>query len=157
MSVPPFFSGGNSNSMIYSWRQIDTVQRKLNWLSSQYGIDTSLPLGPQAMVNVVTALCDSGLRASSIRTYLGRVSTLHEINHFQPPVMPALASRMLHGLSHSETPHMRRLAISPQVMLAIKRRLRKSQWSDKRMRVFWAGKTPLLVKLNFMPCSQRHA
>ena len=123
------------------------MQRKLNWLSSQYGIDTSLPLGPQAMVNIVTALCDSGLRASSIRTYLGRVTTLHELKHLQPPVMPALASRMLQGLSHSETPRLRRLHISPQVMLTIKRQLRRSQWPDKRKRVFWAGENILFVIL----------
>lgn len=115
------------------------MSRKLKWLASRYNISTTLPLSPADMTNVVTALCDSGLRAASIRTYMGRVSTLHELQHLQPPEMPPLALRMIQGLSHSEPPKRRRLKISPPTMLTIKRLLRKSKWSAKRKRVMWAA------------------
>ena len=54
-----------------SWRQIESVKRKLRYLTSTYSVDTSLPMTPETVTNVITALIADGLRASSIKTYLG--------------------------------------------------------------------------------------
>ena len=54
-----------------SWLQLDSVGRKLKATARQLGLDPTLPMEPDTILNITIAWIAEGLRGSTIRTYAG--------------------------------------------------------------------------------------
>ena len=121
-----------------SWRQLESVRRRLKAVANKHNVDMSLPMTEHSVANFVAALAAEGLRAASIATYLGRLTTIHELENLPPPPRSDLAMRLLTGLKHKEKPGRRRLAVSPAILKTLRTELKKRRWGIKRKRVIWA-------------------
>ena len=60
-----------------SWLQLESVDRKLRATCRVLNLTYKLPLDPDTLLNIVLEWIRAGLKGPSIKTYLGRINTLH--------------------------------------------------------------------------------
>ena len=140
-----------------SWRQIGTVASKIRSVEKQFKIKLTLPWAEAELVNFVAACTSQGLRTSTIKTYLGRIHTVHELLGWCKPPKSNLVKRMIAGALHLQSSPKKRLAVSPALMKELKDRATRSSWTLKKkvrksVSHVWIYLIPLFQRLFWLTC-----
>ena len=120
-----------------SWLQLESVGRKLKATCRVLGLTYELPLDPDTLLNIVLEWIRSGLKGPTIKTYLGRVNTLHQIQGHIPPDRDPLLDRLVQGWENIQPESAKRLAVTPQVLRLIHSKMEESSWPSPKKSLFW--------------------
>ena len=127
-----------------SWLQIESVARKMKATAGSLGLSHEIPLSPDTLINLVIEWIRTGLKAATIRTYVGRISTLHQLEGHKMERDPLL-ERLLQGWENSEPEACGRLAVTPPVLRVISERVAEANWHQTRKARFWCTATLLFA------------
>ena len=119
-----------------SWLQLESVGQKLRATCRTLGLSHDFPLDPNTLLNIVLEWIRSGLKGPTIRTYLGRVTTLHQIQGHKSPDRDPLLDRLVQGWENIQPESAKRLAVTPQVLRLIHTKLEESIWSPQKKTLF---------------------
>lgn len=121
-----------------TWKANRGISRKIESLESKFNIDLSPPWCTGKLGNFILALANEKLASSTVRTYLARAKSLHQQLQLPFPETRGWVSQLLQGLGNSEDNlRMKRLAVTPEVMLLLKWELARSGWSLEKKRLVW--------------------
>ena len=121
-----------------TWKSLDSVTRSVESIAQEFALDLSMPWNSSKLLSFVLGGSVRGWRASTLRSYVSRVSSLHQLLGLdQVPISP-WARRMLVGLENSEATKPNKLAVTPFYMRMIREQLVKANWTRQRKRIFWA-------------------
>ena len=114
----------SSNRARSSWKQSQTVLRKISEVSTLFNIDLAMPWSKSKRLNFCLALLRQGLKVSSVKNYISQANTLHKLAGHDCPGEDHLLSSFLRGGSNREAPSRKVLAITPSVLHLIRDRLK---------------------------------
>ena len=120
-----------------SWLQLESVGRKLRATCRVLNLTYELPLDPDTLLNIVLEWIRAGLKGPSIKTYLGRINTLHQIQGHIPPDRDPLLDRLVQGWENIQPESAKRLAVTPQVLRLIRSKMEESSWPPPKRSLFW--------------------
>ena len=121
-----------------TWKSLDSVTRSVESIAQEFALDLSMPWDSSKLLSFILGGSVRGWRASTLRSYASRVSSLHQLLGLgQVPISP-WARRMLVGLENSEATKPNKLAVTPFYMRMIREQLVKADWTRQRKRIFWA-------------------
>ena len=120
-----------------SWLQLESVGRKLRATCRVLNLTYELPLDPDTLLNIVLEWIRSGLKGPTIKCYMGRINTLHQIQGHTPPDRDPLIDRLVQGWENIQPESAKRLAVTPQVLRLIKSKMEESSWPPSRRSLFW--------------------
>ena len=120
-----------------SWLQLESVDRKLRATCRVLNLTYKLPLDPDTLLNIVLEWIRAGLKGPSIKTYMGRINTLHQIQGHIPPDRDPLLDRLVQGWENIQPESAKRLAVTPQVLRLIRSKMEESSWPPPKRSLFW--------------------
>ena len=120
-----------------SWLQVESVKRKLTATARHLNLNPDLPMDPDTVMNITLEWIRTGLRSSTIRTYLGRIATIHQLSGLRPPKNDPLLDRLLCGWEHTQPEARGRLAVTPPVLWAMYQEMTKADWHPTKKIRFW--------------------
>ena len=120
-----------------SWLQLASVSRKLASTARKWNLDLSFPLDNDKVLNAVLAWIKEGLRCSTIRNYMGRMSTLQSLGGHPPLGKDLLLKRVLGGWENTQPESAKRLAVTPAVLWKIHEELKRIRWTLQKKACFW--------------------
>ena len=147
------FSGLVRSAYSYAtWKQNRSVLRKISRLQEEFGLDLCLPWCHKKTLNFMMASRELGDAASTITTAVSRVRTLHKLMGMEAMVPTHWTSTLLKAMSIQDKTRvsMKRLPVTPEVMLTIKRKLSVSAFNEPRKRLVWLAAT-LLFNCSLRP------
>ena len=128
----------NSAKAESSWKVSRSVTKKIAEAEEILG-DLSFPWDNSKTASFVMYLEEEGLKASSIRTYLGHLKSLHMLNghSWEGPTDPRI-KMLLRGIHNSQPPTAKPIAVTPDILMLILKELKKSNWSRPKKRLIWS-------------------
>ena len=127
-----------------SWLQVESVARKVKATAGSLGLSHELPLSSDTLINLVLEWVRTGLKGSTIRTYLGRISTLHQLEGLRMERDPLL-ERLVQGWENTEPGACGRLAVTPPILRIINEKVAEASWHQTRKARFWCTATLLFA------------
>ena len=121
-----------------TWKSLDSVTRSVESIAKEFALDLAMPWDSQKLLSFVLAGSIRGWRASTLRSYVSRVSSLHQLLGLSQVSISPWARRMLVGLENTQASKPSRLAVTPFYMRMIREQLVKANWTRQRKRIFWA-------------------
>lgn len=121
-----------------TWKSLDSVTRSVESIAREFSLDLAMPWDSQKLLSFVLAGSIRGWRASTLRSYVSRVSSLHQLLGLSQVSMSPWARRCIVGLENTQATKPNKLAVTPFYMKMIREQLVKANWTRIRKRTFWA-------------------
>lgn len=140
----------SSSLTINSWRGIRALHGKILLCRKSTGLSLRLPWTEEDWLAFTTWLA-STVSASSTKSYVNRINTLHGIlGHGQ--ARPQLVSRLVTGLENSQLLEKQakpaRSEISPEMLRELRGNLRAMKWPMSLKRLIWCCITWMYIGKN---------
>ena len=128
----------NSSRAEKSWRLTRAVRNKIAMAQQTMG-GLTLPWTQSDVHNFILFCHEQNLRASTIRTYVSQIRTIHltagcSWSHGTDP----LSKLLLKGIHHVQPPSIRAVAVTPDLLYQLKLAIKRSGWDHFKKRMVWA-------------------
>ena len=116
------------------------AMNKIKSVEEKYGVSLDLPWTTKSLVNFGLCCASDCLKASTVRNYVSQVKRGHVMMNLPWNPDTALFNSLMKGLENSSDPGARRIAVTPRMLLAFRRKIKslKKSWSRHDRRAMWA-------------------
>ena len=129
-------AAGSWNTM----KAYKTAQNKIRAAEEKYGISLPLPWQTKQLIDFTMCCASDGLKATTVRSYVSQIKKAHVMANmlWQPDLV--LFNSLVKGLENTTEPGRRRIAVTPRMLMAFRKKLvsLKSSWSRHDRRAMWA-------------------
>ena len=126
-----------------SWKQLSSVAKKTKSLEVKYNLDLSFPWDLSQALNFTLACHEQKLKPSTIKVYISRVKSLHQMLN-QPWHESHWLKLLLRGISNNKNPRTQtRRAMTVDLLRNFKEKLISSKLSLQKKRLVWLASTLL--------------
>ena len=125
-----------------SLRAHKSALNKVRDIEEKYDLELPFPWSTSSLVHFIMGCAEDQLKASSVRCYISQVKKSHLTNNLPWTPDTVLPNALLRGMANTDEGGKKRIAITPRMILSMKRRLLKlgleDNWSRHDRRAMWA-------------------
>ena len=124
-----------------SLRAHKSALNKVRDIEEKFDLELPFPWSTSSLVHFIMGCAEDQLKASSVRCYISQVKKSHLTNNLPWTPDTVLPNALLRGMANTDEGGKKRIAITPRMILSMKRRLLKlgleDNWSRHDRRCIW--------------------
>ena len=122
-----------------TWKQCGSALSCVGRVEAEFNLDLSIPWSSPQLLNFLAGCRRMDLKFATVSCYLSQVRTAHQLAGHVFSCENLVSRYMLKAFKNVEEPsaRMRRLAVTPRLLLTIKHRLRQSQLKAHDRLMLW--------------------